>query len=150
MTATLVQQVAKNKDRHATQRAELLHPLREIPLDRCEDSACHRGERLTSLPVYHSPIILYSNWGSQNGGYESNNFWDVTRCIVNRCFGGTYHLHLQNRSINRAESAGLLFATSFHVGFLLDSLFYPEDVGDMFFRNASWLSMDDIALFSAV
>jgi hypothetical protein len=32
-------------------------------------------------------------------------------------------------------------------GILLRLFFYPEDGGDMFFRNISWLSMDYTALY---
>jgi hypothetical protein len=33
-------------------------------------------------------------------------FWDIAPCsrYVNRCFGGTYHLHLQGRKIGRATN----------------------------------------------
>jgi hypothetical protein len=40
-----------------------------------------------------------------------------------------------------------LLATCFHVGFLLVLFFDPEDGGDMFLRNAGWLSTDYMALY---
>jgi hypothetical protein len=42
-----------------------------------------------------------------NGLMKSAIFWDITPCsqlTVNRHFGGTYHLHLQGRRINRARN----------------------------------------------
>jgi hypothetical protein len=54
--------------------------------------------------------------------------WDVTPCgsCKNRCFGGTYHLHLQ----------GERFVSPF-LRCVLGGLriFHPEDGGDMFLRN---------------
>jgi hypothetical protein len=38
-------------------------------------------------------------------------------------------------------------ATCFHAGFLLCLFFDPEDGGDMFLRNAGWLSTDYTALY---
>jgi hypothetical protein len=38
---------------------------------------------------------------------KSTIFWDITPCSplkVNRCFGGTYRLHLQDRRIRRARN----------------------------------------------
>jgi hypothetical protein len=35
-----------------------------------------------------------------------------------------------------------------HAGFLLDSFFVPEDEGEMFLRNVSWLSTNYTALYS--
>jgi hypothetical protein len=38
---------------------------------------------------------------------KSTIFWDITPCSslsVNRCFGGTYRLHLQGRRISRARN----------------------------------------------
>jgi hypothetical protein len=37
-----------------------------------------------------------------------------------------------------------------HDGFLLGSLFYSEDGGDMFLQNVSWLSMDYTALYPRI
>jgi hypothetical protein len=38
-------------------------------------------------------------------------FWDVAQCefITNRCFGGTYRLHLQRRINNGATSQKTAF-----------------------------------------
>jgi hypothetical protein len=76
--------------------------------------------------------------------------WDITLCNplrVNRSFGGIYRLHLQDRKISRGrnqrESRCLrakgraLLATSLHAGLLLGLFFYPENGGDIFFRNVS-------------
>jgi hypothetical protein len=57
--------------------------------------------------------------------------WDTTtlsRLKVNRCFGGTCHLHLRRRRISQART---LLATCFHAGFLLGLLLDPEDGGDI-------------------
>jgi hypothetical protein len=48
----------------------------------------------------------------------------------------TYPFHLQG-----------LLATCFHAGFSLNLLFDPEDGGDMFLRNISWLSTDHTGLY---
>jgi hypothetical protein len=64
-------------------------------------------------------------------------FWDITpysTLSVNRCFGGTYRLHLQG------------IVTCFHTGFLFSLFFDHEDRGDMFLRNVGWHSMDYTAL----
>jgi hypothetical protein len=39
---------------------------------------------------------------------ESINFWDITPCSplsVNRCFGGTYRLHLEGQEISSARTS---------------------------------------------
>jgi hypothetical protein len=80
---------------------------------------------------------------------KSKIFWDITLCSplkVNRRFGGTYRLHLQGRNISWARNQEALLATCFHVGFLLGLFFDPEDGGDVFLRNVSWLSTDYTAL----
>jgi uncharacterized membrane protein YciS (DUF1049 family) len=64
---------------------------------------------------------------------KTSIFRDITPCSplkLNRYFGGTSRLHLP------------LLATCFHAGFLLGLFFYPEDGGDMFLRNISWLPTD--------
>jgi hypothetical protein len=54
---------------------------------------------------------------------RSTSFWDITPCNlskVNRCFGGTYRLHLHGRQISQQEtSMKALLTTCFHAGFLL-------------------------------
>jgi hypothetical protein len=44
---------------------------------------------------------------ANNCTIKSTIFWDITRCSplnVNRSFGGTYRLHLQNRRISQARN----------------------------------------------
>jgi hypothetical protein len=50
-------------------------------------------------------------------------------------FRATCSLHLQGQRIS--QTCYLL-----HAGFLLGLCFSPEDAGNMFFQNVSWLSMD--------
>jgi hypothetical protein len=55
---------------------------------------------------------------------KSTIFWDITPgspLNINRRFGGTYRLHLQD-----------LFAACFHAGFLLCLFFDSDDGDDMF------------------
>jgi hypothetical protein len=82
--------------------------------------------------------------------------WGITLCSplkVNRRFGGTYRLHLQGRRISRARNQrkirwqAALVAIYFHSGFLVGLFFDPEDGGDMFIRNGSWLSTDYKSLY---
>lgn len=40
-----------------------------------------------------------------------------------------------------------MLATYFHTGLLLGLLFKPEDCGDMFFQNVSWIAADYMALY---
>jgi hypothetical protein len=64
---------------------------------------------------------------------KSTIFWDITPCSplkVNRRFGGIHRLH-----------------QGFHAGFLLGLFSEPEEGGDMFLRNFSWLSTDCSALY---
>jgi hypothetical protein len=58
-------------------------------------------------------------------------FWDVALCryCVNRYWGGTYRLHLQNRRPAAATCSRWFFACG---------LFYPEAGGDMLLRNVGW------------
>jgi hypothetical protein len=83
---------------------------------------------------------------------KSTIFWDIRSCSpmsVNRRFGGTYRLHLQDRRISRARNqfaSRALLAPCFHAGFLLGLLFDPEDGVDMFFRNICSVSTDYTAL----
>jgi hypothetical protein len=65
-------------------------------------------------------------------------FWDVTPSgpsRVNRCFGGTYRLHLHGRrnQLNK-EPVRRQLAALFLVPSSADS-FAREDVGGMFLRN---------------
>jgi hypothetical protein len=48
---------------------------------------------------------------------------------VNRQFGGTYHLHLQDRNRSQAQSPDCYMIRAC---FLLDLFFDPEGGGDMF------------------
>jgi hypothetical protein len=70
-------------------------------------------------------------------------FWDMMPCSpssFNRCFGGTYRLHLH--SIHY-----ILLATCLLAGFCWTYFFDPEDWGDMFLRNVSWNSTDYMASY---
>jgi hypothetical protein len=105
--------------------------------------------RWHSEPSFHrGKCELRTLWGM-----KSNIFWDITPCSplnVNRRFGGTYHLHLPGRRINRArnqcESRWQTWLC-FHPDFLLCLLFDPEDGGDMFLRNVGGHSTDYTALY---
>jgi hypothetical protein len=69
---------------------------------------------------------------------KSSIFWDITlysSLKISWHFGGTYHLHLQ--------ACYLL-----HAGFLLGLFFSPQDEGNMFHWNSSWLSADNMTLYS--
>jgi hypothetical protein len=64
---------------------------------------------------------------------KSSVFWDITLCgpfKVNLHFRGIYCLHFLAR---RVSSACCLL----HAGFLLGSIFNPEDARDMFIQNDS-------------
>jgi hypothetical protein len=61
---------------------------------------------------------------------EEFYLWDVTSrspLKVNRCFGGTCRLRLQDRRVS--------FVTSFQLDILLGLFLDSEDGGDMFVRN---------------
>jgi hypothetical protein len=62
--------------------------------------------------------------------------WGVITCnlIVHRRFGGTYCLHLQDLRVSQTTSKNHCLLNS---GYLLDVLFYLEDVCCMFLRNFS-------------
>jgi dolichol kinase len=83
---------------------------------------------------------------------KSAIFWDITPCSplkVNRRFGGTCLLHLQGRRISRARNereSRALFATCFHIGFLLAYYLDPNVVVYMYFLTVGWLSTDYTAL----
>jgi hypothetical protein len=53
---------------------------------------------------------------------------------MNRRFGGTYHLNLQDRKIRERRSR-LQTAVTFSGWFLARGFFYPEDGGDIFLQN---------------
>jgi hypothetical protein len=76
---------------------------------------------------------------------KSSVYPDISPCSplkVNRLFGGKYWLHLQDRRIskgrNRTKQTGCA-CYMLHYGFLPGLLFEPEDGGDMFVRNVTWL-----------
>jgi hypothetical protein len=62
---------------------------------------------------------------------------------VNWKFGGTYHLHLQGQGLREARShheAGIEQSSVcclLYAGFLLFSIFVPEDGDNMFLQNVS-------------
>jgi hypothetical protein len=67
-------------------------------------------------------------------------FWDAAPCrsCVNRRFGGTYLLHLQDRKIRERGtrvSKWLQSAANYSRWFLARGFFYPEDGGDTILRN---------------
>jgi hypothetical protein len=66
---------------------------------------------------------------------KSTVFWDITQCSplkVNRRFGGTCRLHLQDARINVA-----MLSTCFQAGILLH-LFDPEEGGDILLRYVGY------------
>jgi hypothetical protein len=72
-------------------------------------------------------------------------FCDIAPCSplkVSKRFGGTSSVHLDGRKQTRTLVCYLL-----HIGLLLGLFFDPENRGDMFFRNFSWLSTDYTALY---
>jgi hypothetical protein len=80
---------------------------------------------------------------------KSTIFWDITQCIplrVNPSFAGTYRFHLQGRKNELSRKPALNYV-AIKAGFLFGLFFYPEDGGDMFFRNVGWHSTDYTALY---
>jgi hypothetical protein len=79
---------------------------------------------------------------------KSTIFWDIMPCSplkANRHFRRTYRLHFQGRSISRTRYQHEIMWQAepcFHAGILLGLYFYPENGGNMFFRNVCWLSTD--------
>jgi hypothetical protein len=78
-------------------------------------------------------LISHNNYNILNETMQiskNTTFWDITLCNslkVNRRFGGTYRLHLQDQDTRvkaGAKSNGILLG-----------LFDPEDTGDIFLRN---------------
>jgi hypothetical protein len=68
--------------------------------------------------------------------------WDITLhspLKVSRHFGGICYLHLQGWRVSKAWCL-------LHADFLLGSLFNPENGGNVFLQNVSWLSRDYKAL----
>jgi hypothetical protein len=62
-------------------------------------------------------------------------FWDVTPCSplsVNRRFGGTYRLHLQDRKNKLSKHSAFKLVSCWTY------FFDPEDGGDIFLRNIGW------------
>jgi hypothetical protein len=93
---------------------------------------------------------LLNNWPQHVGSevltavvMKSTILWDITPCSslrVKRRFGGTYRLHLQGRKISRRRNQR-------ESRWQVELCFYPEDGGDMFLRNVSWLSTDYTASY---
>jgi hypothetical protein len=76
---------------------------------------------------------------------NSTIFWDITLCSLLRVswrFGGPYRLHIQGWKISRARNQR---ERRWQAQLCL--FFDPEDGGDMFLRNVSWLSTDYTALY---
>jgi hypothetical protein len=92
-------------------------------------TACYRDSFTFILPLPGYIVDPLCSWCSgvliRSNGVEIAVFWDVAPCIycVNRRFGGTYRLHLQDR------------AATYSRWFLARGFLYPEDGGDMFLRN---------------
>jgi hypothetical protein len=66
---------------------------------------------------------------------NSNIFWDIMLCSllnVNRCFGGTYRLHLQGRRIGRARNQCESRQQAEPAGFSLSLFSNTADGGGMF------------------
>jgi hypothetical protein len=59
---------------------------------------------------------------------KSTIFWDITPCgplSVNRCFEGTYRLHLQDRKNKLSKKPAWKQVASFHAGYFLSLFFRP-------------------------
>jgi hypothetical protein len=69
---------------------------------------------------------------------KSTIIWDITPFSpfnINRCFGGTYRLHLQERIISRARNQ---CESRWQAELCL--FFDPEDGSEIFLRDVGWLS----------
>lgn len=80
---------------------------------------------------------------------RSSVFWDMIMHSLlkdNRCFKGTYRLHLQCWRERWARNHLSLLPTS--ASFLLALSFNLEDGSDTFLWNVSWLSVDCIVSYS--
>jgi hypothetical protein len=96
------------------------------PRSQCS-STWRRFMPYTALPLWSS-ISCSSNLKMSN-----ENEGTTRRYIPEEC---TLHNHCcKNQNL-------VLLAICFHFEFLFRLFFYPEDVGDMFFRNVGWLLTD--------
>jgi hypothetical protein len=67
-------------------------------------------------------------------GSERKSFtlWDVMTCSplqINRCFGGTYHLHIQDRRISEAVHAicfMLVSCVAYSLTLKMEAIYFPE------------------------
>jgi hypothetical protein len=91
------------------------------------------------IPPQKKIVVKFCRiWGSHSGSYKIAIFWDIAPCgpFMNRCFGGTYHLVLQDRKSAEQETGGWhLTSHPLQHWFLAPLTFCPEDGGDMFFRK---------------
>jgi hypothetical protein len=103
------------------------------------ESACFDSSLQIATEVVIWDIFKKLSYDSEFGSSRSNRrpalkssvFWDITSCIqlrVNRRFGRTCRVHLQGWKVSQGRNQHFL------LGF-----FNPEDGGDIFPRNVSWL-----------
>jgi hypothetical protein len=85
--------------------------------------------------------MLWRIRGSHSSGYEEFHLVPCSPLKVNWRFGGTCR-KVTNQVANGASACYVL-----HAGFLLGIYFDPEDGGDIFPQNVSWLSTDCMALY---
>jgi hypothetical protein len=82
-------------------------------------------------------VFLFHVYSSYS--LKSIIFWDITTCSplsVNRRFGGTHRLHLQDRRNNFGKKpASKQVALACWLVSCRNYFFDPEDGGDMFLRN---------------
>jgi hypothetical protein len=88
----------------------------------------------------YTAILYFPHKRSNNTSKKSSIFWDITPCSplkVNRSFGETRCLHLQERRTSQArnqhEAGGK--HSLLHADFLLGLFFDPEDGGDVFLQH---------------
>jgi hypothetical protein len=93
-----------------------------------------------------SSMVLNRISGSHSDSYEFAIFRDIAPCspYVDRCFGGTYHLHLQGRKSAEQETS------------LKQAIYDPEDGWNTFLRNVGvifhllWIVLISIAMLSFI
>jgi hypothetical protein len=67
-----------------------------------------------------------------------------------RHFGGTYHLYLQGRQVNKAKNGQKLVFSPASTGFFFVLLFDHEDGDDMFLRNVGFSELSALSELHAI